>query len=64
MGNDQNDKDNHFLLIMIIFVLSGIIAVFLLGKKVHSGALTYYGMAAILVGTVGIIEELWKRFKK
>lgn len=58
MGNNQNDKDNHFLLIMIIFVLSGIIAVFLLGKKVHSGGLTYYGMAAILVGTVGIIEEL------
>ena len=63
MINNNDSNDNNFLLIMIIFVLSGIILAFLIGPK-GGGSFIYYGIGAILVGAVGIIEELWKRFKK
>ena len=49
---------------MVILILSGIIAVFLIAKKMQSGALMYYGFGAIILGVVGIIEELCKRSKK
>ena len=64
MANDEHNKDNNFLLIMVILILSGIIAVFLIAKKMQSGALMYYGFGAIILGVVGIIEELCKRSKK
>ena len=58
----KNDKNNSFLLIIIL--LSGIIMTFLIAPIGGYGSIAYYGIAGIILGSVGLIEDLWIRFRK